>query len=400
MNKQVQKPVFSQPLFIVFALLFVVGLVCWFLQLTKGLQLTNLNNYTTWGLYIIGFTLFTGIAAGSLIFTASAYLFQGIADFKPYTRISSFVGAIGSVVAAGLFIIVDIGNPERAWYIITRIHITSPMFWDTVILAAYVIIGIIFTRQLMLVHEGQKEEKSLRTIALIAFIAGLLVTVTSFVFALQVARPLWNNPVQPLSFLAAAMVAALALLSVLFVILNKTGYIEMSKDQLSKMGQFTGLFLFVELLVVLGETAIGLYAGAGEESQIIQWLVTGEGAPFFWVELAAILIGLVLLFHKKLNTPHGAVVAILAIIMIKYNLLQAQLLNPLIDYAGPPGYSGIIKGVYLPSLIEVGVSVGIIALGGLLIMLGLAKLNLGVKPLKNTAAVNSNAKVAIDKALS
>jgi molybdopterin-containing oxidoreductase family membrane subunit len=381
-----------------FSALTILGIVCWILQLTKGLQLTNLNNYNTWGLYIIGFMLFTGIAAGSLIFSSTPYLFKGMAEYKPFTRISSYVGAICGVLAAGLFIIVDIGNPERAWYIITSAHFSSPMFWDTVILAAYVIIGIFLTRQLILVHEGKKDEKSLKGVCWVAFIAGLLVMVTSFVFAMQVARPLWNNPVQPVSFLAAALVAALSLLIVIFAILNKTGYIAMNGNQLSRIGKAAGVFLLVELFVVLGEAALGFYAGSGEEAAIIKWLVTGEGTPFFWIEFAAIVVGLVLLFNRRTAiVVSGAGVSIFAIFMIKYNLLQAQLLNPLITYAGPPGYSSG-GGVYLPSLLEIGISVGIIALGGLLVFLGLHKLHLGTEskqgPTDSTAGHNKKKAVS------
>ncbi|MEM5816588.1 MAG: NrfD/PsrC family molybdoenzyme membrane anchor subunit [Desulfitobacterium hafniense] len=360
------------------AVLTILGIACWVLQLTQGLQLTNLNNYATWGLYIIGFMLFTGITAGSLIFTSSAYLFKEMEEYKPYTRVSSYVGAICGVLAAGLFVVVDIGNPGRAWHIITSANIASPMFWDTVILAAYVVIGIFFTRQLMLVQEGKKTERDLKAIAIIALIAGLLVMVTSFVFAAQVARPLWNNPVEPVSFLAAALAAALALLVLIFTLLNKTGYIQISTGQLNKLGKLAGIFLLFELFVVVGEVLIGLYAGSGEEAEIIQWMVSGDGAPFFWVELMAIAAGLVLLFNNKTVTA-GAGVSIFAIFMIKYNLLQAQLLNPLITYPGPSANNLSEAGVYLPSIIEMGVSVGIIALGALLVTVGLSKLNLGVK---------------------
>ena len=366
----------SKLLLSILGLLTVLGLVCWFLQLTQGLQLTNLNDFMTWGLYIIGFMIFTGITAGALIFTSSAYLFKGMEEYKPYTRISSYVGAICGVIAAGLFIIVDIGNPERAWYIITKANIASPMFWDTVILGAYVIIGILFTRQLMLVQEGKKAEKDLKAISIVAFIAGLLVMVTSFVFALQVARPLWNNPVEPVSFLAAALVAAFALLILLFAGLGKAGYIQINRDQLNKLAKLAGIFLVFELFVVGGEALIGLYAGSGEDAEIIHWLVSGDGAPFFWVEVIAIVAGLVLLFNDK-TILAGAGVSIFAVFMIKYNLLQAQLVNPLIPYAGPPGYNPGEVGVYLPSLIEIGVSVGIVSLGALLVILGLSKLNLG-----------------------
>lgn len=379
MSPKTDKQFFTQPLFIVFALLAVVGIISWFLQLTKGLQLTNLDNFNTWGLYIIGFMIFTGIAAGSLLFASSAYLFKAMEEYKPYTRIAAFVGAIGSVVAAGLFIVVDIGNPERVWYIVTSANINSPMFWDTIILTAYVVIGIVFTRQLIMVKEGKKEEKSLQGISIIAFIAGLMVTVTSFVFALQVARPLWHNPVQPISFLAAAIVLALAMLIIILAALNKSGYIEISSQKLTKLGKIAGVFLLAELLIIVSEIVTGLYPGGGEESEIIHWLVAGEGAAFFWIEILAIVAGLVLLFNKKPGMlVIGSGASIFAIFMIKYNLIQSQLLNPLISYVGPPGY-GAGEGVYLPSLIEIGVSLGIISLGGLLVIIGLNKLDLGSK---------------------
>lgn len=375
-EKKVNK-LLVNPLFIIFALLTVVGLVCWFLQLTKGLQLTNLNNFNTWGLYIAGFTLFTGVAAGSLMFASSAYLFEFMREFRPYTRIAAFVGAIGSVVAAGLFIIVDIGNPGRVWNMIISANVASPMFWDAVILVAYVVIGIVLTRQLILVHDGQKDEESVKEIALIAFIAGLAVMITSFIFAMQVAQPTWNSTVQPVSFLAAALVAALSLLLIIYAILNKTGYIDMDEGKFAKIAKIAAAFLFFELFVILGETAMGLYTAGGEQTVVTKWLMFGDGKLFFWAQMIAIVAAVILLMTKNVRAiVGGAALAVFGITMIKYNLLQAELLNPLISYAGPPGY-GVGEGSYFPALIEIGVSVGIISLGGLLVMLGLSMLNLG-----------------------
>lgn len=364
----------------ILAVLTVLGVVCWFLQLTQGLQLTHLNDFNMWGLYIIGFMLFTGVAAGVLMFTSSVYLFKGMGEYKPYTRITSYVGAICGVIAAGLFIVVDIGNPQRAWQIITSIHVASPMFWDTVILLTYIVVGILFTRRLIMVHEGKGEEKSLQLISWVAFVAGLLVMVTSFVFAMQVARPLWNTPVEPVSFLAAALTASFSLLIILFALLRKTGRIEIGNEQLAKLARIAGVCLLFELFVVLGEVLIGLYAGAGEEAKIIRWLVAGPGAPFFGVELIAIVAGLILSFRKSSGTVQpvaAAVVSFFAVFMIKYNLLQAQLLNPLIAYPGPAQHTPGQLGAYLPSLVEIGISVGIVALGCLLVIIGLNTLNLG-----------------------
>lgn len=45
--------------------------------------------------------IFTGIAAGSLLFAATPYLFK-LEEFKPYSRIASYLGAVASIVAASL----------------------------------------------------------------------------------------------------------------------------------------------------------------------------------------------------------------------------------------------------------------------------------------------------------
>lgn len=365
----------------IFAAVAVLGAVCWGLQLTQGLQVTNLGLNNMWGLYIVGFMIFTGVAAGSLLFAAVPYLFK-LEEFKPYTRIAAYLGAVSSIVAASLFIIVDIGNPERAWLFITSGNLTSPMFWDFLMLASYMVISIIFTRQLMLVHEGKKDERSLKPIAVIAFIAGLLVTVTSFVFCFQIARPLWNTPVQPLSFLMAALVAALSVQMILATILNKRGYMEMPMKLMAKMAKGAAVLMCIELIIVVGEILIGLYPGGGEEYAAFLWLVSGEGAVGFWAEMVTLVAAIVVLAKQDTSSKAGgiligAILALVAIYLIKSNLLQAQLFNPLITYAGPPVYGGT-TGPYVPSLIEIGLSLGIISLGALLLNLGLSKLNLGM----------------------
>lgn len=363
----------------VFSVLAVIGVVCWILQLTKGLQMTNLGTTNMWGLYITGFMIFTGVAAGSLFFASVPYLFR-LDEFKPYCRISAYVGAVSSIVAASLFIIVDIGNPERVWLFITSGNFTSPMFWDFIILLSYMVISVIFTRQLILVHEGKKDEKSVKPIAVLAFAAGILVFVTSFVFSFQTARPMWNTPAQPLSFLLAAFAVALAVLIILAFILNKIGYIHMPVPLISKMAKLCALLLAAELLIIIGEVLVGLYPGAGGEYEAVSWLVAGGGAIRFWLEMAAVVGALILLTRQASEKGgtilFGAIFAFAAVYLIKSNFLQAELFHPLLNYAGPVMY-GDGAFYYIPSLIEIGVSVGIVSLGAFLLVIGLRALKLG-----------------------
>jgi len=373
------QPQFSNGWLVLFALVALVGLVCWVLQLQRGLQLTNLDVLNMWGLYIVGFTLFTGVAAGSLFFASLPYLFN-LEEYKPFTRIATYLAAVSSIVAASLFIIVDIGNPERIWLFVTSGNFSSPMFWDSVILLFYMVVSVIFTRQLILVREGKKQEQELKAIALLAFLAGMVVAATSFVFSFQPARPLWHNPVQPVSFLVAALIVALAVLVILAAVLHKRGFIDMSLALLARMGRVAAVLLAVQLLIVAGEVCIGLYPGAGPEYEAVKWLVAGEGAVAFWLEILALVAAVVLLGSQGAKQSRsrlvtGAVVAFVAIALVKGNLLQAELFNPVLSYPGL-ALMDSISGPYVPSLLEIGLSLGIVSLGCLLFALGLRRLRL------------------------
>lgn len=374
-----EQPKLSNTWLVIFAVVALLGLVCWILQFTRGLQLTNLNILNMWGLYIVGFMIFTGVAAGGLFFAAIPYLFN-LTEFKPFSRIASYLAAVSSIVAASLFIIVDVGNPERIWYFIISGNFSSPMFWDFIILIAYMVISVIFTRQLILVSEGKKEERGIKPIAVVAFIAGILVVLTSLVFSSQPARPSWNNPVQPISFLASALIVSLAVMIILAWVIDKRGIVSIPTELLAKMGKVAGVLLLLELIIVVGEVLIGLYPGAGTGYETVKWLVAGEGAVGFWLEIIALIAAIWLLSRQGTQQNRtmpvaGAVIAFLAIYLVKSNMLQAELFNPVLSY---PGLALVdsITGPYIPSLSEIGLSLGIVSLGCLLLAIGFRKLNL------------------------
>ena len=212
----------------IFAAFALAGTACFVFQTMQGLHVANLGNDVTWGLYIVGFLLFTGVAAGCLLFASAPFVFSGLEAYRPYARVASFVAVACGCLCAGLFILVDTGNPLRAFSILTSFQIMSPLFWDTVILIAYVALGCAFTVALVKAAEGKLAESSVRPLAIAVFVAALLVTVTSLAFALQVARPTWNNPGLMLSFFIAAVVAGGSVLVIVYAMLDRSGYLPMS----------------------------------------------------------------------------------------------------------------------------------------------------------------------------
>lgn len=354
----------------------LLGIVCWIIQLVKGEVVTNMNHFVPWGLYIIGFMIFTGISAGSLLFAGSVWCFEILKSYRPYTLITTFVGVIGGLLGAGLFIVVDLGNPLRGIYMLLTPNIASPLVWDETVLSAYGIIGVYFLRQLYLVQQGKRSEASLCLPAILALIAGIAVIITSFAFVLLVSSPLWNNPGESLSFLLAAVIAALGVLTLVLKHLNTVAYVAVPSALLQRMGYVMSGLLVLELLFAVGEAALALYAPHGEEAAAVFWQLIGKGAPWYWTQIICSLLAVYVLRHdnyKALRLQWGTWLALGAVFLIKYNLLQANQLNPLLPYAGPSILNPPLMTAYVPSIIEIGTSVGIMAGVCLFVALGLLK---------------------------
>lgn len=361
---------------IVLAALSALGIGCWIAQVASGDHLLNLTNYDMWGIYLAAFTVATGIAAGSLAFAGAACLVPACASWFPYARIAAFAGGVGGTVMAGLFIMADLGAPWRSWEIIAMLHPGSLLFWDTVVLSAFLVVSVALVVKLGRVNTPS--DKGVKPLAVIALIAGACVVITSFVFVFQVAKPSWNNPGQAVSFVFVAIFAAAAFLTLVIAACAHCGLLENDAAALRLLGIVGALAAAGELVFALSEIAMGAFAGAGEHAAVAMWLIGGPGAPFFWIEIVALVAAVALWIVSK-NTPTrllASAAALIASLLVKYNLLQAQLFNPLIDYAGFGQYSGLIEGAYFPSLIEWGVCVGIVAIAGLLCTVGFAKFGL------------------------
>ncbi len=362
---------------IIFGILTLAGVVAWFTQLSKGLILTDLGDHKVWGLYIVGFMFFTGIAAGSLIMASLPYV-ANLSSYKPYTKIASFVTAVTSVIAAGLFIMVDIGNPDRLWNFIIHANFQSPMVWDSIILLSYAFFSIYFLSRLIGLDTNPADEKSVKKWAWAAFIAALLVGITANVFGLQISKPAWYSAIQPFSFLVAAIVVGFAFMILLSLLLRSKQYITMGEDLLSKIGKATAIFLILDLVMIVSELITAAYPGTTEGLAYIQYMLAGGGAALFWIQVVSAVLAIILLLAsvdaKRLGL--GAFLALAAIFLQKFSMLLAAFALPVINYPGPimQGGSG-----YFPSIIEIGVSVGIISLGALFLMIGFKRLPLQFK---------------------
>ncbi len=111
-------------------LLSIIGyaFIVYVFQLMYGLQTTGLTRNTSWGFYIAQFTYLVGVAAAAVMLVLPATFHH----YHPYHRVMVFAEflAIGAVLMCMLFIVVDMGQPQRVMNVILHPTPNSVMFWD------------------------------------------------------------------------------------------------------------------------------------------------------------------------------------------------------------------------------------------------------------------------------
>ena len=231
---------------IVSAVIAVIGIVLWIVQLSGGMVQTAMRNLDSWGLYITCFMFFVGLSAGGLIISSVPRAFGikgfgGIAKIAVMTSIASTIAAIG-------FVIVDMGQPLRVWELFAFANIGSPLLWDVVVLLVYLVLSCLYLRAQLRAEKGLTSEKSLRTIAIVALVCAVLVhSVTAWIFGLQQGREMWHTALLGPWFVSSALVCGTALVICAAIGLRAAGYLKWEQENLIRLAKLLGAFVMVDL---------------------------------------------------------------------------------------------------------------------------------------------------------
>jgi molybdopterin-containing oxidoreductase family membrane subunit len=366
-----QKKVISPIWLAITGVLAILGVVAWIIQLGQGVGATSISNLNPWGIYIAGFVFFMGISAGSLVLAALPIVFD-FPKLRPYAKIGAFI-ALVSLIIGGLYILVDIGRPERLWRIVRYGQLNSPMLWDFLLTVAYLIISTVYLRRLLRAKED--DAAGLRPLAWLVLLAGLAECITAFVFATQVGREYWYSAVQPVSFLVTAIASAGAMILLLIVLLRRISYVSLDCCELEPIAWLTAGALGIDLLLIFSEVITLAFTRSENALTLVGIMMR---SPLFWVEIAfGIAALLFLLLPATRSTPAGittgAIFALAHLVVKRVFFIAMGFAVPNIDYAGV----SIGAGSYFPTLVEFGVTVGLVGLFSLLLMIGFQNLGLG-----------------------
>lgn len=357
-----------------------LGAAAFAYQWVNGLAVTGMSNTVSWGLYIILFMFLVGVSAGGLIVVAASEL-VGTDRFEPLNRLAVIVSGT-AIAAAALSILPDIGRPQMFWKMLVQPNWTSPLVWDVVVITLYLSIAV---ADLWILTRHGSSSKAMRRMALLALPAAVLVhSVTAWIFGLLVARPWWNSALMAPLFISSALVSGTALVLVVAHVTQRTTRWDPPDGVFPALGRLMVWFIGVDAFL-LGAELLTTYTSRVEDHVMqLEVVLTGRLAPVFWAEIVLgvaipfVIFALPGLRARRVWLVTGATLALLGVFAKRVNILLPGMYEPLVGLepgipGGRPGQTFVLSPTYVPTWVEAGVVLGVVAFVAGLITIGIRR---------------------------
>jgi len=377
----------------------IIGFIAYCRQLSKGLVVTSMRDYVSWGIYISNFVFFVAISlVGSLI---TAVLRLSNAQWStPLTRIAEII-AVSAITFASIIIVVDMGRPDRFYNLFIHGRLQSPIIWDVIVITTYFFISLLLLYfpllpdiQILLRFK-EKTSKGLyklysflgsfwkntpeqikinnRAVNILSItiipVAFSIHTVTSWLFATTY-RPGWDSTNFGAYFISGAFLVGAGAVVVAMYVFRVQYKLEkyITDSHFDKMGKILVLLALLYLYFNVNEFLVPAFKMKKSEEDHLMGLFTGEFAPVFWFAIfTAMFIPILILITKKGRKPLPAFIAGLLVVIgswfKRYLIVTPTLLHPFLPMQDvPESYKH-----YFPSWEEWAIAIGSLA-GAMLIV--------------------------------
>ena len=348
------------------------GFLAYVDQVRRGLEVTNLNDYVLWGIYISNFVFFI---ATSFVGAATVAILRLTKNNwrTPLVRSAEII-SLAATIMAGITIVIDLGRPDRMLNTIFYARFQSPITWDIIIIPSY-LIAVLFLLyypllpdfailrdfyaktkpklskwygKLSLNWKGSEKQKriqqnSVKIAAVLILPLGIILqTIDAWLFS-STYRIGWNSTNFGPYFFSGASVAGLGALVVsIYWVRRMKGLEEYITDyHFDKLGKFLALACIIYLYFNANEYLMPAYASTVEEAAHLDTLFTGHYSNLFWfVTIGGLVIPIILLFFKKGRKPFPMfLIGMLVVIgswWKRYIIIVPTLLHPYLPIQGVP----------------------------------------------------------------
>lgn len=372
------------------------GVVALANQWWQGLGVTGLNRPVYWGIYLSNFIFFSGLSmAGTLI---SAILRVTQAEWRrPVTRLAETITFFALILCIAQ-IWIDMGRPDRVFYPFIWGRYQSPFLWDFTAISLYLLSSGVYLYLPMLPdlarlrdhmtdapawrhrlyttlalgwHGGREQhrrlEKAIGVLAVVIIPIGVSVhSVVSWVFGMTM-KPMWHSTILAPYFVTGAIFSGIAVLFIFMTFLRKVWHLEQwfGEKQYNYLGLLLLVFSALWLYFSFAENLTTGYSSMVEEVQVLGARLTGEYAFWFWVMVFCnLILPFAILLRRKGRTPTGTLIVSIGVVfgmwVERYLIVAPSLTRPAL---------GFEPALYLPTIIELAITLGSFALFALCVLL-------------------------------
>ncbi|MEW6440450.1 MAG: NrfD/PsrC family molybdoenzyme membrane anchor subunit [bacterium] len=367
----------------------LVGALCWRHQILVGIGVGGQNNPVAWGIYLVLFVFWVGIAHSGTLISAILYLFR--ARFRTAVARSAEAMTVFAVTTAGLFPLIHLGriwvvhymlpfpNQRELW---PNFH--SPLMFDMVAISTYLTVSSLFwftglIPDLAAVRDSatglrrrlyglfalgwdnsqRNWRHHMRAYLFFAALATPLVisvhSVVSWDFALSVI-PGWHSTIFAPYFVAGAIHSGLAMVITLLIPLRKVQKLEsiITIDIFEKLAKVVILTGLIVGYAYLFEYFMAHYSDSHFEIDIFNFRAVGGFAGPFWIMVICNSLVPLLFFFRRVRRSIPWLLGISLLINVgmfyeRYVIIISSVAHDFLPYAW---------GSYFPSKIEIGIAIG------------------------------------------
>jgi len=331
------------------------GILTMVYRFARGLgSCTALSDRFPWGLWI-AFDVMAGVAlaAGGFVLAGTYYIFN-LKQFRPLVKpavLTAFLGYL--MVIFGL--LCDLGRPLVIWHPLVLWQEHSAMFELSICVSLYTTVLFLEFSPILLEGLGKKAwaEKIHRGIIPLAILGIVLSTMhqsslgTLFVLMPYWLHHLWYTPLLPWLFLLTALAVGPAMVTVESYLCARSLRRPFELALLGRLSRFTRWVL----ALYLGVRCFDLW----QRGSLALALVPGlESAAFYLELISGVVVPLGLLFWPATEKNAGRLVFANALVVLGVILNRANV-----------AITGLIRtkgDIYVPTLSEFSVTVGLVAL--------------------------------------
>ena len=344
-----------------------------------GLTVTGMGRDVSWGLYIAQFTFLVGVAASAVMVVLPYYL-HNYKAFGKIVIIGEFL-AVSATLMCLLFILADMGRPDRVLNVMLYPSPHSMVFWDVLALNGYFILNLVSGWAVLgAERKGIPPPRWVKPVIYLSIPWAVSIhTVTAFLYAGLPGRHLWLTAVLAPRFLASAFAAGTSLLILVTLILKKTTGFDAGSEARNKLAILATYAGLTNFFLIGTEFFTAFYSNIPSHMQSLQYLFFGlEGhsnlVPWMWFSLMLGLGSVLVLLIPALRASSKWLPAACGGLVISIWIDKG--VGLILGGFVPSPLEEIFE--YSPTLIEITITLGIWAIGALLLTI-LLKVAVAIK---------------------